>query len=219
MHPMIASILPKHTACAEQIGCFSGVLFEEEFPMVARSVPKRRLEFAAGRSCARAALTKLGITAQPIGSGAGREPLWPKGIIGSITHCDGYCAAAVAPAEQIISIGIDAESNEPLPGGVLHEIANPGELVALSRLPQGSIAFDRLLFSAKESTYKAWYPLTHRWLGFEDANVVIDPCCRFLSVTIAPRCTHLLNPSNLCFRGRYTIINGLIVTAVLAEQR
>jgi 4'-phosphopantetheinyl transferase EntD len=216
---MIASILPENVACAEQIGVLSGILLKEEVHTVARAVAKRKLEFSAGRTCSRTALTKLGFPAQPIGSGAGREPLWPEGIVGSITHCDGYCAAAVARAEQIVSIGIDAEPNKILPREVLREIASRDELTALSHLPQNPISFDRLLFSAKESIYKASYPLTHKWLGFEDAEVVIDPHHCTLLITISPSCASSLFLSDMCFRGRYLAMNGIIMTAVLVEPR
>ena len=59
--------------------------------------------------------------------GAKREPLWPAGVVGSITHCDGYRAAAVARATDLATVGIDAEPHEPLPDGVLAAIALPAE--------------------------------------------------------------------------------------------
>jgi 4'-phosphopantetheinyl transferase EntD len=133
------------------------------------------------RRCARAALAKLGYAPAPIRSGPKREPQWPFGLVGSITHTTGYRAAAVAPRSILASVGIDTEENGPLPDGIEESVTVPGESEMLAALARAFPAthWGRLLFSAKESTYKAWYPLTDRWLGFEDARVTIDPAGTF----------------------------------------
>ena len=71
------------------------------------------------------------------------------------------------------SVGIDAEPHGVLPNGVLDAISLPVERTEISALP-GGLHWDRILFCAKEATYKAWYPVTRRWLGFEDAHIVFD---------------------------------------------
>ena len=144
-------------------------LLAEERAAIAVSVPRRREEFTIGRSCARRALQTLGQPPCPILPGFHREPIWPAGFVGSITHCSGYCAAAVA--REIVTVGIDAELDEPLPSGVLEQVAAPVELEWLRSHLNGGICWDRLLFSAKESVFKAWFPLAQRWLGFEDARI------------------------------------------------
>lgn len=90
-------------------------LFPEEERVVARAVEKRRREFTTGRACARLALERLGIGAVAIPNGERGEPLWPSGVVGSITHCRGYCGCAVAKAGDVVVVGIDAEVHEPLP--------------------------------------------------------------------------------------------------------
>ncbi len=94
-----------------------------------------------------------------------------------MTHSAAYRAAAVARASDVVSVGIDAEPHEPLPKGVQRTIALPAEVAMLGRLAAGepSVHWDRLLFCAKEATYKAWFPLAQRWLGFDDAEVTVDP--------------------------------------------
>ncbi|WP_405591786.1 4'-phosphopantetheinyl transferase [Streptomyces sp. NBC_01190] len=156
-------------------------LHPEEAEAVAKAVPKRRAEYAAGRACARAALAVLGVPPGPIPREARRgAPVWPAGYVGSITHTDGYRAAAVARATDILTIGIDAEPHGPLPQGVLDVILATGaesdSLTALSaRHPD--IRWDRLLFSAKETVYKAWYPFHRRMLDFGEAELLFtrDP--------------------------------------------
>lgn len=156
----------------------AAALFPEENAVIARAAESRRREFATGRACARAALRRLGQPPVPILSGPRGAPRWPDGVTGSITHCPGYRAAAVARTRDVVSLGMDAEPNQPLPDpGMLDLIATETERVRLAVLADSvpGVCWERLLFSAKESVYKTWFPLTHRWLDFESADIVIDP--------------------------------------------
>ena len=174
---VIEEIVPKSAASAESFGGSLGTgLFPEEAILVARATEKRRQEFTTGRECARGALAALGVAAAPILRGYRGAPQWPDGVVGSITHCDGYCAAAVARSQDLLAIGLDAEPNAPLPGGVLELVSLPAERARLRELAVASPAmgWDRLLFCAKEAVYKAWFPLTGKWLGFADADITID---------------------------------------------
>lgn len=176
---MIADIVPDRIACAEVFEDILDVpLYPEELAVLSpRVVDKRRREFTTGRICARRALRSLGIPHHPVVSGENREPIWPPGIVGSITHCAGYRAAVVARVEDAAGIGIDAEPNEPLPDGVLNSIATLTERERLGDLLQhdAQICWDRLLFCIKEATYKTWFPFMNRWLGFEHVDVSIYP--------------------------------------------
>lgn len=183
-------------------------LFAEERDAIGRAVPKRQREFATARSCARRALLRLGIPAKPIPSGTAGEPLWPAGIVGSITHCAGYRAAAVSRAQLLDGIGIDAELNEPVSapaGGLIVQERERPQLEALAAA-HPMIYWERLIFSAKEAAFKVWYPRTERWLEFDDAWVRFDPDNHF-TVTIAPDCT---------LRGKWTNWSNLLLTAVAA---
>jgi len=143
----------------------------------------RRAEFAAVRACARAALAELGV--QPtaiVPSGAGptwarRAPRWPPDVVGSMTHTAGYAAAVVALDRDVASLGIDAEANAPLPEGILEYTTGEEERSAIERLSRqdGTVAWDRLVFSMKESVFKTWYPLMGTWLGFEQCVVTVGP--------------------------------------------
>ena len=98
-------------------------------------------------------------------------------MVGSITHCAGYRACAVARAAHVAGVGIDAEPHAPLPAGVLGQIARPEERPLLARAgrTEPAVHWDRLLFCAKEAVYKVWFPLAACWLGFEDAVLTLDP--------------------------------------------
>ena len=175
---MIEQLLPAGVAVVE---AFQDNPDEPIFPgeedLIAKAVEKRRREFITARRCAREALATFGHAPTPIRSGSGREPQWPVGVVGSITHTANFRAAAVAPRSLVESIGIDAEPNEPLPDGVEDEVSIAGEPEMLAKLACAYPAthWGRVLFSAKEAVYKTWYPLTGRWLGFESASPTIDP--------------------------------------------
>nr|WP_062341642.1 4'-phosphopantetheinyl transferase superfamily protein [Herbidospora sakaeratensis] len=209
---MLGSVLPSGVVWHESFGDPPGVRpLPEEESLVAQAVPRRRAEFATARWCARQALASFGHADVPILSGPKREPLWPKGIVGSMTHCDGYRAAAVAPDGVVASIGIDAEPDQPVPDGVLGAVASPEEQMAVGRLlaDRPVVAWDRLLFSAKESVYKAWFPITGRWLGFEDAHVTFGD--GVFSARI------LVDSPLPVFEGRWAAEGGLLVTSVVVQ--
>jgi 4'-phosphopantetheinyl transferase EntD len=220
---VIEELLPDTAVVVEAYGDEGGEapLYPEEEALVAQAVAKRRREFAGVRSCARRAMEKLGVPPQPVLPGERGAPRWPDGLIGSMTHCEGFCGAALARATDLASVGIDAEPAGPLPEGVLSAVALPAEAERLRRLAaeRPEVHWDRLLFSAKESVYKAWFPLTGKWLDFSEADIEIsvDPGDRpggaFRAALLVPgpwvggrRVDH--------FDGRWTAQHGLVATAV-----
>jgi 4'-phosphopantetheinyl transferase EntD len=214
---VIESILPAAAAVAEARDDEAAVsLFPQEEAIVARAVEKRRREFAGGRGCAHRALAALGEAPGPVPAGERGEPIWPAGVVGSITHCKGYRGCAVARTADLASIGIDAETHAPLPDRLLPDLANPEEIEALGALRRAdpSVHWDRLLFSAKEAVYKAWYPLAERWLGFEDAVLAIDPAARTFSARLLVPGPTLAGAEVRGFEGRWLVAEGLILSAI-----
>ena len=193
-------------------------LFPEERELIARAVAKRRAEFSTVRACARQALAELGVPPAPILPGPRRAPQWPAGVVGSMTHCTGYRAAAVARTERVVGLGIDAELDEPLPDGVLELIARPEELDHLTDLAARQPGhWDRLLFSIKESVYKTWFPLTGEWLDFAGASVRIDAAGRFRAALQVPG-PLVAGREITAFDGVFAIGDGLVLTAIVVEQ-
>ncbi|OCB21902.1 4'-phosphopantetheinyl transferase [Mycobacterium malmoense] len=192
----------------------------EEEPLIAKSVAKRRNEFVTVRHCARVAMGELGLPPVPILKGEKGEPCWPDGVVGSLTHCTGYRGAVVGRTEAVRSVGIDAEPHDVLPDGVLNAISLPEERHEMTTLPEG-LHWDRILFCAKEATYKAWFPLTKRWLGFEDAHIVFDldppdgvTAGVFVSKILIDGQT-LDGPPLAALRGRWSVERGLVLTAIV----
>lgn len=190
-------------------------LFPQEITVLSHAVEKRRREFVAGRVCGRAALAKLGLYDVPIPSGSHREPLWPPGIAGSITHCSGYCAAAVARKTTIRSVGIDAERNAPLPPGVEEVVCTENERRWLRSAPDADgTNWAALIFSAKESLYKAWFPLTYRWLDFKEAELAINASRgSFTALLSVPAPLTAFEPNG--FLGHFALHGDLLLTAVV----
>jgi len=213
---VLEEILPGEVAAAEAFDDPPGtVLYPEEEVAVSRAVDKRRREFTTGRLCARRALVRLGLPEVPIPSGPDRQPQWPPGVVGSITHCAGYRAAALAHDRYLAALGIDAEPHDRLPDGLLGAVALPGEQARLATLARNvaEVHWDRLLFSAKESVFKTWYPLARRWLGFEGADVTLDPGGTF-RVRLLVSGPEVAGRPLSTLDGRWLVRNSLLVTAI-----
>ncbi len=144
-------------------------LFPEEAAAMTRARPARVAEFAGGRLAARRAMARLGLARAPIPMGADRAPVWPDGIVGSISHAQGLCLAVVARAQDFLSLGIDVEGDAPLATDLIPEICLPEELAPLPKSARPALA--KRLFSAKEAAYKAHYPLASQVFGFHGLAV------------------------------------------------
>jgi 4'-phosphopantetheinyl transferase EntD len=123
-------------------------LMPPESAYVENAALQRHRDFAAVRHCARQAMQRLGVPAQPILPDAEGVPCWPPGLIGSMTHCDGYGAAVVARAGELLGLGLDAEPHRPLPDDVRNFVLDENEsesLLALARAPRAALGPHRVL--------------------------------------------------------------------------
>lgn len=172
-----ASLFPPE--CAFDVQPYDGdeiFLPSPEDAALTNAVPKRKREFSAGRTAARAALLKLGIESQAIPVGPNRNPVWPADIVGSITHTAGFAVAAVARRNLIAGLGIDLEIADAANSGLWQEILTEIEINRVSALPgDRQKCAATTIFCAKESFYKLQHPLTGCWLDFHDAEVEFTP--------------------------------------------
>ena len=148
------------------------------------AVESRRREFAAGRACAAEAIKALGLPVQPIGTAPDRSPVWPEGVVGSISHSRSIAGATVAlRSSGIRAIGLDIEELLPLDEELYPEICVEEERAWLATHPsseRGLLA--KAIFCAKEAAYKCQYPLSRRILEFAALRVELDlPQHRFLA--------------------------------------
>ncbi len=214
---MIEEILPPEVVAVDTREEWLDIeLFPEERAALGQAVEKRRREFITARACARQALAQLGLPPCAIATGERGQPLWPEGVLGSITHCAGYRACALARSGDLVGVGIDAEPHAPLPEGVLGQVARAEERLRLEELARAepAVHWDRLLFSAKEAVYKVWFPLAACWLGFEDAALTFDPAGRTFKARLlqpwpdgCPALTGVLE-------GRWLVREDLVLSAI-----
>lgn len=206
---VLTSILPPGVIVAELHGSFDHLPKAVECSLMGERTIKNRIhEFSAGRFCAHEALRVLGMANEPIVIGKNREPIWPSGIVGSITHCPRYCAAALAPQQLLRSVGIDAEPNLEVPPEVVSYVASDRERLRLRLLETASWRIDRLLFSIKESVFKAWYPLEQTFLDFPDAEVWIDADTQTFRALVHKKANHC--PQELS--GKFKLSGSLILS-------
>ncbi|MFJ4781443.1 4'-phosphopantetheinyl transferase [Streptomyces sp. NPDC088762] len=215
---MIEELLPPGVTSSEAFDdAAPAPLFPAEAALMEGRRERRRRQFATARACARRCLTELGRRPVALLPGPGGAPQWPSGVVGSITHCEGYRAAVAAPASAVAALGIDAEPAGPLPAGVLALITSEAERAHLAGLAAAdpSVPWDRVFFSAKEAAYKAWYPATGIWLGFREATLTLSPEGTF-EATLHPPVPPPVHP---VYEGRWLAGRGLVLTAVTRAAR
>jgi 4'-phosphopantetheinyl transferase EntD len=193
-------------------------LLPAEAARVERAVVKRQHEFAAGRLLARRLFDRLDV---PEGfallNGEDRAPIWPEGVVGTISHTKSWAAVAVAAAGDTVSLGCDLEHDEPLKEGLLRRVCVPREREWIASLPRGQRGqLAMLFFSAKEAAYKAQYPSTRRVLAFSDFAVEFD----LAGDTFLAEFQKTVEPyrRGRSLRGRWRIADGLIATAVTIRR-
>ncbi|MEV1043924.1 4'-phosphopantetheinyl transferase superfamily protein [Streptomyces sp. NPDC049916] len=228
---MIERLFPAEVSCAatraETVP--DGSLFPEEEALVAKAVPKRRNDFATARACARRAMAQLGLPPAPVLHGHRGRPLWPEGVVGSLTHCGGYRAAALARSTDVLSLGIDAEPHAPLPVDVRALVALPEERERIGP-PEAegtdAVHWDRVLFSAKESVFKVWYPVTRVELDFKEADLMFSQeqgeeggrtRDGVAGGSFAARLLRTDPALPTALEGRWRIEDGVVATAVLVR--
>ena len=194
-------------------------LHPDEHALVLRAVDQRRREFAAGRRCARVLLAQLGHPGLPLLRNEDRSPRWPAGLVGSISHCKSLGVAAVARRATHASLGIDVEPDAALQPRIWEKICTPAEIEQLlgpaPAAERGRIA--RLVFSAKEATYKSVHPLYGRVFGFQSVELRIDWTRRRFTPRLDDAITAAL-PPGLAVAGRFEQRSGFVFSAAVLKR-
>lgn len=151
--------------------------FLSEDIYVAKAIPKRRLEFAAGRAAGRAAMAQIGGNPVAIPMSSNRAPIWPAGFVGSISHDDRACVAVAGVADRWAAVGIDIEPDQDFDQTLVSEICTTDEQIWLRSLPiHHQLRMARTIFSVKECAYKCQFALTGEIFGFDRFETsFIDP--------------------------------------------
>ncbi|WHP78925.1 4'-phosphopantetheinyl transferase family protein [Edwardsiella anguillarum] len=185
-------------------------------PPLRHAAPKRQAEFIAGRWVARQVMAVLGVRDGVIARGSDHAPQWPPGIAGSISHSAGMALCAAHPTSRRGGVGIDVEAwlAPSRARAVQPAIASSHELADLrARAPDFSRLIT-LIFSAKESLFKALYPEVNRWFDFHDAQLTaIDWRQQTFQLTLlTPLAPDY--PAGRCFLGQFQADDEAIVTLI-----
>ena len=145
---------------------FVGHSVNEEMLQIPNFTEKslREQEHSLGRYCAKKALNVIGIQSDTIQSSSHGLPIWPDGVVGSISHSKGMCLAAVAKSKDFQAIGIDIEQFNRMKERSIERIVHIEEKADIGNDPKKAT----LLFSIKEAFYKAQFPIYETPLNFKD---------------------------------------------------
>jgi phosphopantetheine--protein transferase-like protein len=173
---LISSLFPDcvATACC-RIADADACMHPAEYASIKHAVETRQQEFSAGRMCARQALKHLGVFSGPLHKLPNRSIAWPEGIIGTISHNEIWCGAAVARQCDVTGIGLDIETVTRIGEKLWRRILTAEEYTLLDRQPIAETQqLAALIFSAKEAVYKCLAALVPQRIGFMDAIIVPD---------------------------------------------
>lgn len=164
--------------CRFNVQYYNDIYYEQcivHFPEnIRKAVPKRRAEFLAGRFCAKRALESIMTLPPDIGIGANRNPIWPDQVIGSISHCDSSAVAVVSNSADISGIGIDIEHaiSDTTIKNIRSQIVLQDEIKLFINSPLNDTTLFTIIFSLKESFFKAAYPRVKRYFDFDAVTVL-----------------------------------------------
>ena len=162
---------------------------------------KRDTEFATGRLAAKQALAGVGVEGFTVLKGDKGEPLWPAGVVGSISHTQDVCVASVSDADGLLGLGVDVEAQRILKANIQRVICREEEL-SLHWHDDNELA-KLIIFSAKESVYKALYPTQQRFIGFKEVSVEFDDELGFLATLVG---------EDVTCRGQCRVVEGFMVS-------
>lgn len=185
-------------------------LHATERAVVATAAPARRREFLAGRGCAHAALRAIGREqGLPVGRGAMREPLWPAGVVGSISHAGGLAGAVVARTADAWGLGLDIERLDPPLDDALERIVlGPRELSRPAcDHPLGPYR-SKIAFSIKECVHKCLFPHTRRPLDAHDVVVDVDLAAGRYDAAV---------DDGTGLAGRFAVVAGFVLAGLWVE--
>jgi 4'-phosphopantetheinyl transferase EntD len=212
---LISSLFPDcvATACC-RIADADARMHPAEYASIKHAAETRQQEFSAGRMCARQALKHLGVFSGPLYKLPNRSIAWPEGIIGTISHNEIWCGAAVARQCDVTGIGLDIETVTRIGEKLWRRILITEERTWLDRQPAAERQqWAALIFSAKEAVYKCIAALVPQRIGFMDAVIVPNLQEGVFEVHLKkPMAGHL--PQGLQLQGRFFFFAGAVFTGL-----
>jgi 4'-phosphopantetheinyl transferase EntD len=183
---------------------WDGRIYPEEYKFIKAARIKRQRDFIAGRIATRNALRRLNIYNFPILVGKHRNPLFPKNIIGSISHTKDYCAVVISNNKNILSLGFDAETRDSkINDNMMDLICTKNEKIWLKQSNNYKL-YVKIIFSAKESIYKCYFPIIKEFLDFQDVEISIN--------LVKNNFTFKILKTNLSFFSPHNTVNNFVIS-------
>ena len=214
--PSIQGLFPDcvTTSCC-RIADADAILDPAERAGIEHAVARRQQEFIAGRICARQALERLGIATGPLRKQPNGSIAWPDGIMGTLSHSEIWCGAAIVRHSAAAGIGFDIETVARIRENLWRRILTREERAWLDGQPEAATqARVALIFSAKEALYKCIAELLERRIGFMDAVIIPDPQQGSFAVRLNEPVAAQL-PRGLRLQGRFFFFDGAVFTGLV----
>lgn len=190
-------------------------LIGDEVLAVEQVSAARAREFAAGRLAARKAMDMLGHIGRPVLQGADLAPVWPNGLIGSITHTDRDSLAAVTDDPDILALGLSLEPATPLEPGLWPVCCTSDEMQWLASLgPSQRGHFAKLILSVKKAVSKAAYASRTRLPELQQITLSIDLVTGRFDARIAPGFVGTGQRSMQSVGGQFAILSDCFIATV-----
>jgi 4'-phosphopantetheinyl transferase EntD len=172
---------------------------------------KRVKDFATGRFCAKQAIENLGLYNIDILTGVEGKPIWPSGLVGSISHCESLTGAIIARKSDYISLGLDIEEIGNVTTDLWEYLFTESEKMFLIGFedPEKQREQSTILFSMKESFYKLQNPVTNTFLDFLEVELKCTSGRYYLNLLHPINLHERLNSETEVFVKKY---NNIIIT-------
>ena len=193
----------------------SALMASFDYPVIESYHPKRKNEFLLGRACAsKAHELQVGAPLLILAVAEDRSPVWPSEIIGSITHCESWVGAAVSEKKTLLGVGIDFEKMGRAKMEIGRYIKTPQDLSDHPMLSNEELI--TVIFSIKESLYKALYPTVKVFFGFDSAAVKeVDVKNGTFKIELLKKISPDFGPSTrYIFEGKLMICDGVCLSVL-----
>ena len=186
-------------------------------PDLSDAAEKRKLEFISGRYCAFMACKNLGFNLDKLERGASREPLWPAGVIGSISHTDGVALAIVGLRTNTRAVGVDIEGLIPEKrfNTIERMVLTENDKKFLERFTENPMSLSEvytIIFSAKEALFKLLYPECQCYFDFREADIEsIDHNSGDISITVVSKKVEMKEYQKT-YNGQFSLVDNRVIS-------
>lgn len=178
-----ACCLVNSSAYTPQLADQLGVVLPEA---LRHAVRKRQAEYVASRWLVSKLFETVGIHNFQLLNRSDRSPIWPTGIIGSLSHHDHKIFAVIDKRAKWVGNDIERILSDHKAAELRSLIMTLEELALLNASGLSLSQATTLAFSIKETVYKAVYPDVQTLFGFEQVTITaIEPILGLITARLS----------------------------------